>query len=367
MERSFFIRISRTAALVALTCAWVAGAAVAQEGDSSSPAAQTEPKGRFVTLPAHYSKNAAGPLTPTVTNWTGSLGSGLSSFTMVGTDPSSTNTTTTVTAYLVPIRLLMSPTPGGIFDPAHVLPNGRSVTQNVVDSPIFNAGIDFVQGGTDLGNTQYLDAFQRATFWSYVKTNTDYHVLLNVVVLPTVTISVPAASGSIGTEFGVRVALMDINFFDAKWQSIISANGTITPNSFPIALTYDTYLTSGGCCIGGYHSAYGNASAPQTYAQFSYIDHTGVFSQDVSALSHETGEWMDDPFTNNAGCGGLLEVGDPLEGETNYGGYPYTLNGFTYNLQDLVLLQYFGQSPSTSVNGWYSFQNANLTVCSNGQ
>ena len=215
MERSFFIRISRTAALVALTCAWVAGAAVAQEGDSSSPAAQTEPKGRFVTLPAHYSKNAAGPLTPTVTNWTGSLGSGLSSFTMVGTDPSSTNTTTTVTAYLVPIRLLMSPTPGGIFDPAHVLPNGRSVTQNVVDSPIFNAGIDFVQGGTDLGNTQYLDAFQRATFWSYVKTNTNYHVLLNVVVLPTVTISVPAASGSIGTEFGVRVALMDINFFDA--------------------------------------------------------------------------------------------------------------------------------------------------------
>jgi hypothetical protein len=62
-----------------------------------------------------------------------------------------------------------------------------------------------------------------------------------------------------------------------------------------------------------------------------------------------------------------LEVGDPLEGEANYGGYPYTLNGFTYNLQDLVFLQYFGQVPSTSVNGWWSFQNANLSVCSNGQ
>lgn len=359
MKKCFFARISLLSALFALICASLASVSFAQEKKSTP---------RFVTLPAHYSKNAAAPLTPTVTNWTGSLGSGLSSFTMVGTDPSSTNTTTTVTAYLVPIRLLISPTQNGIFDPAHVLSNGRSVTQNVADSPIFNSGIDFVQGGTDLGNTQYIDAFQRASFWGYVKTNTNYHVLLNLVVLPTVTIAVPASSGSISTEFGVRVALMDINFFDAKWQSIISANGTITPNSFPIALTYDTYLTSGGgCCIGGYHSAYGNASAPQTYAQFSYIDHTGVFSQDVSALSHETGEWMDDPFTNNPGCGGLLEVGDPLEGEANYGGFPYTLNGFTYNLQDLVLLQYFGQSPSTSVNGWWSFQNASLSVCSNGQ
>ena len=359
MKRSFFADISWSVALVTLICASLASAAFAQEKKSTP---------RFVTLPARYSQTAAPSLTPTVTNWTGSLGSGLSSFTMVGTDPSATNTATTVTAYLVPIRLIVSPTPGGIFDPSHVLSNGRTVTQNVADSPIFNAGIDFVQGGTDVGNTQYLDAFQRATFWGYVKTNTNYHVLLNLVVLPAVTISVPASSGSINTEFGVRVALMDINFFDAKWQSIISANGTITPNSFPIALTYDTYLTQGGgCCIGGYHSAYGNASAPQTYAQFSYIDHTGVFSQDVSALSHETGEWMDDPFTNNPGCGGLLEVGDPLEGETNYGGYPYTLNGFTYNLQDLVLLQYFGQSPSTSVNGWWSFQNASLSVCSNGQ
>jgi hypothetical protein len=161
---------------------------------------------------------------------------------------------------------------------------------------------------------------------------------------------------------------VDINFFDAKWQSIISSNSTIMPNSFPIALTYDAYLTQGGgCCIGGYHSAFGNASAPQTYAHFTYIDRVGAFSQDVSALSHETGEWMDDPFTNNSGCGGLLEVGDPLEGEANFGGFPYTLNGFTYNLQDLVLLQYFGQSPSTSVNGWWSFQNASLSVCSNGQ
>src|SRR5260370_32616493 len=121
----------------------------------------------------------------------------------------------------------------GTFDPQHVLPNSRSVTQNVAVSPIFNAGIDFVQGGTDLGNTQYVDAYQRGNFWSYVSTNTNYHVLLSLVVLPEQTLVVPPSAGSVGTRFGVRVALVDINFFDSKWQQMISSMGTITQNSFP--------------------------------------------------------------------------------------------------------------------------------------
>jgi hypothetical protein len=333
-----------------------------------SAIAQTQSTPKFVTLTPRYLGNLAAPVTPTIPNWTGSLSAGGTNFTMVGTNPQTTNTATTVTAFLIPIRIVLNPTPTGIFDPSHVLPNGRTVIQNTALSPIFNSGIDFVQGGVDLGNTQYVDAFQRGNFWADVATNSNYHVLLNLVVLPTVTIAVPASSGKIANEFGVRAALVDINFFDAKLQQIISSNSQITPNSLPIALTYDTYLTSGGgCCIGGYHSAFGNASSPQTYSDFSYIDRAGVFAQDVSALSHEVGEWMDDPFIDNLGCGGLLENGDPLEGGPNFGAVPYTLNGFTYNLQDLVFLQYFGQSPSTSVNGWFSFQNANLSVCSNGQ
>jgi len=349
-----FVPITALAILIALTCAGFTSSAVAQ---TSTP--------RFATLAPRYLENLAAPATPTITHWTGSLSAGGSSFTMVGTDPAANNSPTTITTFLIPVRIVISPTPTGIFDPAHVLPNGRTVIQNTALSPIFNSGIDFVQGGVDLGNTQYIDAFQRGNFWSNVSINTNYHVLLNLVVLPEVTISAP--TGKIGTEFGTRVALVDINTFDAKLQQVISGNSQITPNSFVIALTYDTYLTSGGCCIGGYHSAFGSAASPQTYSHFTYIDTPGAFSQDVSALSHEVGEWMDDPFINNPGCGGLLENGDPLEGLANFGGVPYTLNGFTYNLQDLVFLQYFGQSPSTSVNGWFSFQNAGLAVCSRGQ
>lgn len=351
-----FARLSILAILTALICAALAGSGFAQES-----------KPRFERLTPRYLGNVLAPTTPTVPNWTGAITPGGTNFTMVGTDPSVTNTTTTVTVYLIPIRILVSPTPGGIFDPSHVLSNGRTVIQNTALSPIFNAGIDFVQGGVNVGNTQYEDAFQRANFWTDVETNTNYHVLLNLVVLPEVSMAVPSASGKTGTEFGVHAALVDINFFDAQLQSIISSNSTITPNSFAIALTYNTYLTSGGCCIGGYHSAFGSAAAPQTYGHFTYIDNPGAFAQDVSALSHEAGEWMDDPFINNSACnGGLLEVGDPLEGGPNFGAFPFTLNGFTYNLQDLVFLKYFGQSPVTSVNNWFSFQNANLSVCSNG-
>lgn len=355
MSKAFCARISLSTVLILLTCVGLSGFGVAQES-----------KPMFTTLTPRYWGNAAAPAGPTVTHWTGTLSAGGSSFNMVGTDPQTTNITTTVTAYLIPIRIVMSPTPTGIFDPAHILPNGRSVIQNTALSPIFNSGIDFVQGGTDLGNTQYIDAFQRGAFWSDVLLNPNYHVLLNLVVLPEVSLPVPATAGKIATEAGVQAALVDINFFDAKLQQIISSNSQITPNSLPIALTYNTYLTAGVCCIGGYHSAFGNASAPQTYSHFTYIDKAGVFAQDVSALSHEIGEWMDDPFVNNPSCGGLMEDGDPLEGAPNFGAFPYTLNGFTYNLQDLVFPQYFGQSPSTSVHGWWSFQNASLSGCSNG-
>src|SRR6202007_1613708 len=68
---------------------------------------------------------------------------------------------------------------------------------------------------------------------------------------------------------------------------------------------------------------------------------------------------------NNTPCG-ILENGDPLENNPNYGAYRYVLHSFTYNLQDLVTLPYFGAPTSTSVNGWLSFQGESLGVCSNG-
>jgi hypothetical protein len=289
---------------------------------------------------------------------------------MVGTDPSATNTATTVQAFIIPVKIVISSRGGGqqVFDPMSIPSNtgGLTAVANTVQSPIFDSTTTYVQGGTNVGTTQYIDAYQRANFWSSVSKNTGYHLLLGgPTVLPEVTLSPSSLQGKTGTPFGETVAEVSINWIDKQFKSLITSLG-IQPNQLPIFLTYKTYLTSGGCCIGGYHSATG----AQSYMHFSYIDLPGAFSQDVSALSHEVGEWADDPLVTNpngnqTACG-ILENGDPLENEPNFGGFPYVLHGFTYNLQDLVTLPYFGAPPSTSVNNFFTFQGQTLSVCQNG-
>jgi len=327
-------------------------------------------KPHYVVLPAKLRNDVAAPQTPSLQSWNGSFTYGGNTYTynMVGADPS-TNTSATITTYIIPVKIVVGPRKV-TFDPSHLLSNHKSVTANTLASPIFDATTTYTQGGVDVGTTQYIDAFQRANFWGEVATNPNSHLLLNPVVLPEQTLTPPSGSGSIGLVFGFPAGLVDINWFDAQVPNLISSLG-ITPDTFPIFLTYDVYLTSGGgCCIGGYHSSEGNVSNLQSYAHATYIDRKGKFAQDVSALSHEVGEWADDPLTvnyngNNTPCG-ILEVGDPLEGNANYGGYKYVLNGFTYNLQDLVTLPYFGAPPSTSVNDWSTFQGEKLGVCQNG-
>jgi hypothetical protein len=358
-------RISLCAALAAVACVSLVSMTLAQDEETNTllQANQERPKPMFAALPPRYLENLLAPSSPTVTYWSGSFSTGgtVYRFDMVGTNPATTDSSTTVTAYVIPIKVTCV---GHTYDPEHLLLNRRSVVENVTESPIFNAGIDFVQGGTSLGNTQYVDAFQRGNFWSDVKTNTKYHVLLSsAIVLPEQALAVPGNYCSIGNPFGLsNVGIVNIHYFDAKLQSIISGMSQITPSSLAIALTYDLYLSENSglseCCIGGYHSAFGSSSAPQTYAYATYIPVVGKFSEDVAALSHEVGEWTDDPFVNNpapsrGGCHGILEVGDPLVLHD----YPYTLNGFTYHLRDLVFLDYFSGNNSLQVNGWYSFQH----------
>ena len=306
----------------------------------------------------------------TLPEWNGSftyLGTNYP-FSMVGTNPSTTNTATTIPVFIIPVKIVITRGGTKTFDPASIPANtgGLTAIQNTVQSPIFESLTTYVQGGVNVGTTQYIDAFQRANFWGSVHTNTGYHLLLGTpVVLPEVTLTPPFLKGKTGTSGGETVAEVDINWIDGQFKSLITSLG-IQPNTIPIFMTYKTYLTSHGCCIGGYHSATG----AQSYMHFTYLDQAGLFSEDVSALSHELGEWADDPLINqpngnNTPCG-ILEVGDPLEGLANFGTFPYVLHGFTFHLQDLVTLPYFGAPPSTSVNGFFTFQGQVLTVCQHG-
>ena len=187
------------------------------------------------------------------------------------------------------------------------------------------------------------DAFAKMNVWSIGGSAAGYHVLLGApTVTKTETLKVPSNEGGVGTDFGVQVILANINWFDPKINALITKL-KIPANSLPIFVTTQTYLLEDAnvndCCIGGYHSV---TSAGQPYSMFTYISKTGAFSQDVSALSHELSEWVDDPYTSNNSPCGIYEVGDPLERETNYGDYPFVLNGVTYHMQDEALLPYFG-------------------------
>jgi hypothetical protein len=362
----------RSTSPIALVCfvmlACFASTAFAQDGSQS----KEHVRPMFVTLPGHLHPGVLAAAV-SLPSWDGSFiyGGTNYSYNMVGTAPSS-NTSTTMPTYIIPVKIVITSRTGAktTFDPSHVLSNGNTVTTNTVDSPIFDSSTIYTQGGVDVGTTQYIDAFQRANFWGTVKTATNYHLLLGATVLPEQTLSPSRTYGKTGTPFGFTAGEVDINWFDAQLPTIMSNLG-IQPNSFPIFLTYDVYLTqNNGCCIGGYHSSEGSVTDPQSYAEATYVDHVGAFSQDVSALSHEVGEWADDPLTvnyngNNTPCG-ILEVGDPLENNPNYGAYHYSLHGFTYNLQDLVTLPYFGAPPSTTVNDWFTFQGESLSVCQNG-
>jgi len=132
-----------------------------------------------------------------------------------------------------------------------------------------------------VGTTQYIDAYQRANFWSIVQNNPNSHLLLSgpsagVRVLPELTLNVPANLGKQGVEGGVNVALADINYFDAQLYSYMVHNNVINPTGFPIFETANTYLVQGdSCCIGGYHGANG----AQTYAHFTYITTPGAFAR----------------------------------------------------------------------------------------
>jgi hypothetical protein len=244
-------------------------------------------------------------------------------------------------------------------------------------SPIFNSA-SFSFGGTGVGDTQYIDAFQRANFWD-VEDRNHFHILLsNVRTLDPISINVPDDLGTTLPQsdfpscgpFGI----VDINFLDRKLTNEVLNKLTpkgVNSSNFPIFLMYNVVLASpvtnlGTCCVLGYHGA---ANSPlQTYSPIDF-DTTGLFGSaigDTYVAAHEVGEWANDPFGNNptpawghvgqvGGCQNNLEVGDPLTGTA-----PISIaasNGFTYRLQELAFFSWFYGAPSIAVNGWFSNNN----------
>jgi hypothetical protein len=290
---------------------------------------------------------------------------------MVGPNPASNNSTTTIPIEVVPVIFTYPAFNNMKFNPKKdTYSNGDTVLKNFLNSPLLKSVVDFKSGGQDLGTTQYVDAFQRGTFWGAgVSTNTNYHVVLgSPTVMKPLKITVQSGQGVVETNpFGVqKIGTYGFGPMDTQINNYIASHGSITPDTFVFFISHNIFLTSGGCCIGGYHYATSRSPTSQSYGYTTLVTEKS-FSQDVSAASHEISEWMDDPYPGNnvVGCqdNSWLEVGDPEEGFANYGSVPYTVGNFTYNLQDEVYMGYFGAPKSTSVNSQFSFNNLESHVC----
>ena len=184
------------------------------------------------------------------------------------------------------------------FDPNTPYFGNHTTTQMVLLSPLFQTYVDFVQGGMDLGKTQYIDAYQRGNFWRNVQTNTNYHVVLKTVLGPTDIQRFATADGKVISNpwSGIPTGTVDINWFDrAVADRHRTSSAQITAQHLPV-VPHRQRLPDLGWLLHRRLSQrqWGSAEWPDLPCQpRSSTSWRPVFSQDIAALSHEVGEWMD--------------------------------------------------------------------------
>ena len=281
--------------------------------------------------------------------------------------------TTSIATQVIPISLYFQ----GFVDQ-----EGKPITLEA--GPLltrFQNSPDFRASNYGSGFTQFGDAVQRAQFFHVM--DPDWHTLLNRPrILSPVTIDVPRGSANLfrSRTTGSIIAVVDSAFFVSQLNSIIQLEN-LDAEGLPIAITSNVLLAPGAvvqkCCMVGFHTAFetgrrANAPVVQTFVWGSWLD-AGIMGSDfadVSALSHEISEWMNDPFGTNlvptwkfptsTACQNNLQTGDPLVAMP-HAGFPVTVDGFTYHPQNEALLQWFArETPSTAIDGAYSFPDESL-------
>jgi len=312
----------------------------------------------------------------------------VSPYVMIGNQPQ-LGGTTTIPANLVAVSLQLLNPDGSTF--ANV-PFGpfEDLTE---DSP------NFRNSNYSVGNTQFGDAVQRAEFYNVM--GEDWHTMLSPSYTNRATLQIPATvqvqffDGTIITVPGyitqtasdgsTVVFLLDLlfNFLDFN-QAVTDINaGSFTTNGINYHLYPNTFLFSVvdelgdlSCCVLGFHEYIFDPTVTPSprwiYAYASWIS-PGTFGggfQDVTALSHETSEALNDPFTNNivptwqfpgifGACQANLETGDPVEVLSN-ATVPITTREkhevYQYHPQTEALLQWFEiGNPSNAIGGAFSY------------
>jgi hypothetical protein len=318
-------------------------------------------------------------------------------YTMAGGHPASGGTTT-FNAPIVPVSLDLLDYDGSVrtIEGHRLHYSAEPFVKSVVNSPLFQNS-DYTSSDVP---TQFADAVQRAEFYNVMQP--DWHTLLRPSVKTGRTLAIPRGAYFFAlNEDGSCCAfvLIDLNVFSKllfpptanDTKSPIGAaehSGDITTQDVSTFLFPNTYLYFNGnpnqCCVLGFHTYdFEPGDASNGFREKRYVLNysswisPGLFGsgfEDVTALSHEITESLNDPFVGSDGIHGItpwwlsqngncqndLEVGDVIEGLPD-STISIRTKGRTYHPQNEALLQWFEfQSPSTAIGGAYSYPNPNI-------
>ena len=257
-----------------------------------------------------------------------------------------------------------------VLDPAPILPRVQA-------SPNFH------NAAYQTGFTQFADAVQRAEFAASAKS--DWHTVLGTPqILQPIRIDVIPGMAKVfrNRSTGVTYAVVDSAFFVSHLNTIIQG-ANLRADALAIALTSNVLLAPHAdvkqCCMLGFHTSFDAGELTQvkfvqTFVWASWMDAgiLGTNVADVTAMSHEISEWMNNPFGSNlvpawqvpggAGCQNNLETADPLAAMPN-AGFPVPIDGFTYHPHNQVMLQWFERgATSDAFEGAYSFPDQTLAT-----
>jgi hypothetical protein len=258
-----------------------------------------------------------------------------------------------------------------VLDPAPVM-------NRVTNSPNFRPFL------YQTGLTQFGDAVQRAQFFHSM--GPDWHtMLLPPQLLKGVTIEVPRGLAKVyrNSSSGVVYAVVDTDFFISHLNTIVQLED-LRPDTLLLILTTNVFLAPKAdvkqCCVLGFHTAFdagrvGGVQLVQTLVWASWIDQglLGSNVADVTPMSHEISEWMNNPFNTNmvpawqplgsaGGCQDNLETADPVATLPN-SSQPVNIDGFTYHPQTQVLLPWFTrQGSQDTIDGAFSFPDQTLVT-----
>lgn len=293
-------------------------------------------------------------------------------YTMVGGTPQAGGTTQ-VPTQLLPVGMLFEGFVNDKGEPVYLDP--EPVVARVQNSPNFRSA------SYQTGFTQFGDAVQRAQFFRSM--TQDWHTLLGAPQpLKPLNILVPRGMGKVFRVPGTNTlyAVVDSAFFISQLNTIVQM-ADLKPEALAIVLTKNIFLAPEAdlkrCCVLGFHTAFDagqhdDKQMVQTLVWASWTDQgiLGTNLADVTAMSHEISEWINDPFGSNfvpawqypsavAGCQNTLETADPVAALPN-STVAVNIDTFVYHPQTQVLLPWFTRQPSDAVEGAYSFPDQHL-------